>query len=44
MILITVDTLSNTAESEKTNNLIDDLDQNVTYHCLIEYFSFVCLI
>ena len=31
-----VDTLSYTAESEKTNNLIDDPD--VTYRCLREYF------
>ena len=29
MILIAVDTLSNTAESEKTNNLIDDPDRDV---------------
>ena len=27
--LIAVDTLSNAAESEKTNTLIDDPDQNV---------------
>ena len=33
-----VDTLSNTAESEKTNNLIDDPDRDVTYRCLREYF------
>ena len=39
VILIAVDTLSNTAESEKTNNLIDDPDQDVMYHCLREYFS-----
>ena len=39
VILIAVDTLSNTAESEKTNNLIDDPDRDVTYHCLREYFS-----
>ena len=39
VILIAVDTLSNTAESEKTNNLIDDPDQDVTYHFLREYFS-----
>ena len=38
VILIAVDTLSNTAESEKTNNLIDDPDRDVTYHCLREYF------
>ena len=38
-ILIAVDTLSNTAESEKTNNLIDDPDLDVTCHCLREYFS-----
>ena len=30
--------ISNTAESEKTINLIDDPDQDVTYHCLREYF------
>ena len=29
VILIAVDTLSNTAESEKTNKLIDDPDWNV---------------
>ena len=29
----------NTAESEKTNNLIDDPDRDVTYHYLREYFS-----
>ena len=34
-----VDTLSNTAESEKTNNLIDDPDRVEVYHCLREYFS-----
>ena len=28
VILIAVDTLSNTAESEKTNKLIDDPDRN----------------
>ena len=39
VILIAVDTLSNTAKSEKTNNLIDDPDRDVAYHCLIEYFS-----
>ena len=33
-----VDTLSNTAESEKTNNLIDDPSRDVTYRCLREYF------
>ena len=33
-----VDTLSNTAESKKTNNLIDDPDRDVTYRCLREYF------
>ena len=31
--MLAVDTLSNTAESEKTNNLIDDPDRDVTYHC-----------
>ena len=30
---------TNTAESEKTNKLIDDPDRDVTYHCLREYFS-----
>ena len=40
VILIAVDTLSNTAESEKINNLIDDPDWDVKYHCLREYFSF----
>ena len=39
VILIAVDTLSNTAEFRKTNNLIDDLDRDVTYQCLREYFS-----
>ena len=39
VILIAVDTLSNSAESEKTNKLIDDSDRDVTYHCLREYFS-----
>ena len=39
VILIAVDTLSNTAESEKTNNLIDDPDRDVTYHYLREYFK-----
>ena len=39
MILIAVDTSSNTAESEKTNNLIDEPNPDVMYHCLIEYFS-----
>ena len=36
-----IDTLSNTAESEKTNNLIDDPDRDETYmyHCFREYFS-----
>ena len=34
-----LDTLSNTAESEKTKNLIDDSDRDVAYHCLREYFS-----
>ena len=29
----------NTAKSEKTNNLIDNPDQDVMYHCLREYFS-----
>ena len=38
LFLIAVDTLSNTAKSEKTNNLIDDPDRDVTYHCLREYF------
>ena len=33
-----VDTLSNTAESEKTNNLIDDPDRDVMYRCLREFF------
>ena len=33
-----IDALSNTAESEKTNNLIDDPDRDVTYCCLIDYF------
>ena len=37
--LIAVDTLSNTAESERTNNLFDDPDRDVTYHFLREYFS-----
>ena len=37
LFLIAVDTLSNTAKSEKTNNLIDDPD--VAYHCLREYLS-----
>ena len=36
VILIAVDILSNTAESDKTNNLIDDPDQDVTYHFLRE--------
>ena len=31
-------TMQNTAESEKTNNLIDDPDRDVTYQCLREYF------
>ena len=31
VILIAVDTLSNTAKSEKTNKLIDDPDRDVTY-------------
>ena len=35
VILMEVDTLSKAAESEKTNNLIDDPDQDV-YHCLRE--------
>ena len=38
LFLIAVDTVSNTAESEKTSNLIDDPDRDVTYHCLREYF------
>ena len=38
-ILIAVAPLSNTAESEKTNKLIDDPDQDVTFHCLREYLS-----
>ena len=38
VILIAVDTLSNTAESEKTNNLIDDPDGDVTF-CTLTYFS-----
>ena len=33
-----VDTLSNTAESEKTSNLIDDPNRDVTYHCLKNIF------
>ena len=28
----------NTAESEKTINLIGDPDRDVTYHCLREFF------
>ena len=36
VILIAVDTLSNTTESEKASNLIDDPDLDVTYHCLRE--------
>ena len=41
IILIAVDTLSNTAESEKTNKLIDDPDLDVTYCITVlrEYFS-----
>ena len=39
VILIVVDTLSTTVQSEKTNNLIDDPDRDVTYYCLREYFS-----
>ena len=39
VILIAVDTLSNTDESEKTNYLIDDPDPDVTYHRLREQFS-----
>ena len=38
VILIAVDTLSNTAESEKRNKLIDDPDRDVMYHCLREFF------
>ena len=38
VILIAVDTLSNTAESEK-KKLIDDPDLDVTYHYLREYYS-----
>ena len=41
----TEDTLSNTADSEKTNNsaektnnLIDDPDLDETHHCLRKYF------
>ena len=34
IILIVVDTLSNTEESEKTNKLIDDPDRDVMYQCL----------
>ena len=34
-----VDSLSNTAESEKTNNLIDDPDRDVGYRCLENFFS-----
>ena len=30
--------LRDTAESEKTNNLSDNLDRDATYHCLREYF------
>ena len=39
IILITWNTLSNTAGSEKTNKLIDDPDRDVTYHCFREHFS-----
>ena len=39
VILIAVDSLLKRVESENTNNLIDDPDQDVTYHCLREYFS-----
>ena len=39
IILIAVDTLSNTAESEKKNKLINDPYRDVTYHCCREYFS-----
>ena len=31
VIIIAVDTLSNTAESEKTNKLIDDPDRDVMF-------------
>ena len=34
-----VDTLSNTAESEKTNNLIDDPIRDMTYRCLKNILS-----
>ena len=34
----TVNTLSNIAESDKANDLIDDPDRDMTYHCLREYF------
>ena len=37
--IFAIDTLSNTAESEKTNNLIDDPDRDLSYHCLRGYFS-----
>ena len=33
-----IDPFSNTAESEKTNNLIDDPDQDVTHRYFREYF------
>ena len=36
--------LNNTAESEKTNNLIDDPDQDLTYHCLRECFHMEMLL
>ena len=39
VILIAVDSLSNTAESDETKNLIDDPDGDVELHCLREYFS-----
>ena len=34
-----LNTLSNTAKSEKTNNVIDDPDQDVTYSCFRDHFS-----
>ena len=35
VILIVVDTLSNTAESEKTNKLIDDPERDVDWKMLL---------
>ena len=40
VMLIAVDTLSNTAESEKRN----DTDQDVMFHCLREYYSLEMLL